>query len=216
MRDGTDGTAGTGEARGATHGATHGATALDLPETRSALDRYRARARGWTVGGLIVVAAGALFAALGGGGWGGQIAGGCVAPGVGAFAVGSGALVTARRMRRVLAAGPWTAHPAVLLPRGMNGVTVVLGDAATREAFPLVVRAVQQRFRLARPDAGGVMWWCGDPLRGGVLAQPGGGAPIWTAPVRGRNTRRLLVRRAADQGLLGLGRDAPVTPLRQP
>ncbi|BAU84373.1 hypothetical protein SLA_3464 [Streptomyces laurentii] len=192
-------------------GDTHRATALDLPETKAALAAYQARARQSAGGGALSVIAGAvLFATLGDDGLGGDVATGCVMVGVLAIVLGLFSLAAARRMRHALDAGPWIAYPALIVPRGTFAAKIVLGDPATGSAFPLVIRTIQQRYDLAQPDASGVMWWCGDPLRGGVLSQPGGGSLVWTAPVRGARARRLTVGWATEGGLLG--RPVPVQP----
>ncbi|MFF0751407.1 hypothetical protein [Streptomyces sp. NPDC004267] len=187
------------------------ASALDVPQTAGALDRYRTRARGWAAVGLGSAAAGGfLFAESADGMWSQDAGAGFLMFGLIVAGIGLGTLVTARRMRRALTSRPWSAHPAVVPPYGMRGPAVVLSDPATGEAWPLAVRAVQQRHHLAQPGASGVLWWCGDPARGGVLAQPGGGVLVWAAPVRGAGTRARLVRQAADEGLLG--RPVPVQP----
>ncbi|MFJ9826689.1 hypothetical protein ACIRSU_20295 [Streptomyces sp. NPDC101160] len=182
-----------------------GARALDVPATATALDRYGTQARGWVAGGVVAAVAGGWMAAASADSvWGGQVGPGLLTLGVLVAAVSLGTLVTARRMRRVLAARPWSAHPAELVPqRGrLHPATVVLTDPATGETWPLALRAAQQRHHLAQPGPTGVLWWCGDPARGGVLAQPGGGTLVWAVPVLRRNARRSLVRRAADDGLL--------------
>ncbi|MGW5419580.1 hypothetical protein [Streptomyces sp. NPDC003943] len=182
-----------------------GARALDVPATANALGEYRTRAHGFWAGGVVVaVAGGLLVAASADGVWGEQVGPGLLTFGLLVAAVSLGTVVTARRMRRVLAAQPWSAHPADLVPsRGrLHPATVVLTDPATGETWPLALRAVQQRHYLAQPGPSGVLWWCGDPERGGVLAQPGGGTLVWAVPVLHRNARRSLVRRAAEDGLL--------------
>ncbi|MGW4159840.1 hypothetical protein [Streptomyces sp. NPDC004788] len=182
-----------------------GARALDVPATATALDRYGAQARGWVAGGVVAAVAGAgTVAASADGVWSEQVGPGLLTLGVLVAAVGLGTLVTARRMRRVLAARPWSAHPADLVPpRGrLHPTTVVLTDPTTGETWPLTLRAAQQRHYLAQPGPTGVLWWCGDRARGGVLAQPGGGTLVWAVPVLRRNARRSLVRRAAEDGLL--------------
>ncbi|MFG2114436.1 hypothetical protein ACGFRB_17675 [Streptomyces sp. NPDC048718] len=185
-------------------GETRAATALDLPATRDALTAYRARARTWSGGGLLAFVTGVvLFGVLSGEGLAGDIPGGCVTFGGGAMVLGLAGMVAGRRMRRALAAGPWTAHSAVIVPRGMGMMKIALSDPATGEAFALVVRTVQPRLHLAQPDASGVMWWCGDPLRGGVLSQPGGGSLVWTTRIRSEGNRRRAVARAMGEGLLG-------------
>ncbi|MFI8963475.1 hypothetical protein ACIGO8_15335 [Streptomyces sp. NPDC053493] len=199
-----------GAARAARASGAGGAAAgvgLDLPAVARALRTYRWRAGAWAGGGLAAIVAGGLLTGLA------EEPRTAVPPldlgpallGVGLVTcvLGLGSLVIARRMRRALSARPWSAHPALLVPRGLNAARVVLADPATGEAWPLAVVATQQRIHLARPGAGGVLWWCGDPRRGGVLAPPGGGALIWTRPVRGAQERRLLARRAAQAGLLG-------------
>ncbi|MEE4492352.1 hypothetical protein [Streptomyces sp. BE230] len=85
----------------------------------------------------------------------------------------------ARRMRRMLAAGPWTAHTSVLVPRGRNGAAVVLNGPGPGELLPLTPWTTWSRMDLLnRSD--------------GVLAPPGGADHIWARPIRGRRARSLM------------------------
>ncbi|MFJ1550755.1 hypothetical protein [Streptomyces sp. NPDC088246] len=160
--------------------------ALDLPGTAGALERYRASAWRWFGGGAaglfsaVFVIGWSVFPTLGGLG--------------GALLVG-GAVVRhrARRMRRVLGAGPWVAHTSVALQRGSSGAVVVLSGPGPGELLPLAPSTAQWRFPLLN-GPGGVLWWCGDPRKGGVLAPPGGTELIWAKPVRSRRARSIAAR----------------------
>lgn len=187
------------------------ARALDLPETAKALDRYGRRASAVVTGGcvLFVPAAGVALVAPGKP-WADDLIGALVALGVLVLGAGAGSWFLARRMRRVLGSGAWSAHAAVAVRSMRTTETVVLRSPAGDGLWPLEVVAVRQRYEPLRPGPDGVMWWCGDPTRGGVLAPPGGGALLWTRPVKHRRARRRIVEQAARTGLLG--RAAPVQP----
>ncbi|WP_327162933.1 hypothetical protein [Streptomyces zaomyceticus] len=187
------------------------ARALDLPETAKALDRYGRRASAVVTGGcvLFVPAAGVALVAPGKP-WADDLIGALVALGVLVLGAGAGSWFLARRMRRVLGSGAWSAHAAVAVRSVRTTETVVLRSPAGDGLWPLEVVAVRQRYEPLRPGPDGVMWWCGDPTRGGVLAPPGGGALLWTRPVKHRRARRRIVEQAARTDLLG--RAAPVQP----
>ncbi|WP_406382426.1 hypothetical protein [Streptomyces sp. NBC_01618] len=162
--------------------------ALDLPGTAKALERYRTSAWRWLGGGAVGLwSAVSLAVCLDG--WPGS-------PTLGGF---SGALLVggavvrhrARRMRRVLGARPWVAHSSVALQRGNSGAAVVLSGPGTGELLPLVPSTPQWRLALLN-GPGGMLWWCGDPRKGGVLAPPGGTELIWAKPVRGRRARSIV------------------------
>ncbi|MFJ2935044.1 hypothetical protein ACIO8G_20020 [Streptomyces sp. NPDC087219] len=185
--------------------------ALELPETARALDRYGRRASGVMTGGcvLFVPAAGVALVAPGEP-WADDLIGALVALGVLVAGAGAGSWALARRMRRVLGSGPWSAHAAVAVRSMRSTEAVVLRSPAGDALWPLEVVAMRQRYEPLRPGPDGVMWWCGDPSRGGVLAPPGGGALIWTRPVKHRRARRRIVEQAAGTGLLK--RATPVQP----
>ncbi|WP_128984316.1 hypothetical protein [Streptomyces roseicoloratus] len=193
--------------------------ALGREATARALGRYRRRVVWGTAAGAVLVGLGLGFGLLpggllpgvpgaggpgaGGGTWARDVAAGLCTAGVLMLLVGLGALRTARMMRRTLAAGPWSAHPAVAVVRGgMTPATVVLSDPDAGRAWPLVVAATRQRYERVRPGPDAVLWWCGDPGSGGVLAPPGGAELVWARPVRGHHTRRRAVGLAAAAGLL--------------
>ncbi|MFF2411324.1 hypothetical protein [Streptomyces sp. NPDC058092] len=164
--------------------------ALDLPGTTDALERYWTSAWHWFGGGATGVCS-AVFLAVFLDGW-------SVSPtlgGLGGALLMGGAVVRhrARRMRQVLGAGPWVAHSSVALQRGSSGAAVVLSGPGTGELLPLAPSTPQWRFPLLN-GPGGVLWWCGDPRKGGVLAPPGGTELIWAKPVRGRRARSIAAR----------------------
>lgn len=159
--------------------------ALDLPGTANGLTRYRASARRWCAAGTAAVLL-AVFAD----GLGRSFVPPLAA--IGALSLLMGALVPlqARRMRRVLAARPWTAHTSVILQRGNGGAAVVLGGLGPHRLLPLTPWTTQWRLDLLnRSDS--VLWWCGDPRAGGVLAPSGGTELIRAKPIRGRRARSL-------------------------
>nr|WSW68340.1 hypothetical protein OG461_20205 [Streptomyces sp. NBC_00995] len=168
------------------------AVALDLPGTAAGLERYRASARRWCAAGVAAAVPAVLLAAFADG-----FARSFVQPlaVLGALSLLMGAVVPlqARRMRRVLASAPWTAHASVVVESAARGATVVLRGTGPRELLPLTPRTTQWRLRLLhRPD--GVLWWCGDPRTGGVLAPSGGAELIRARPVRGRRAHSLAGR----------------------
>ncbi|MFJ1579131.1 hypothetical protein [Streptomyces sp. NPDC088182] len=187
--------------------------ALDVTDTAEALARYRARAGTWVRAGLAMLVGSGII---------GLIAAGrglhdvvelmpnLLALSLAALGMGLVSLRLSGRMRRHLAAAPWTVCVAVSVPRGWRAATVVLRDPATGELWPLTVWAVGSRYHPVRPAPGGVLWWCGDPRTGGVIALPGGTGLCWTRAVRGSGARQRTVRRAQRAGLLE--RQLPHTP----
>ncbi|WP_225798999.1 hypothetical protein [Streptomyces sp. NK15101] len=183
-----------------------GAGALGVGATAGALERYRRRA------GRLIGAGGvtlALTAGLGALGVPGPVLT-ILALGIVALGAGAGSLVLARRMRRALGAGVWSAHPAVAVGHSRYATSVVLRSPDGGEAWPLTVIATRQRYELLRPGPDGVLWWCGDPRAGGVLAPPGGGELIWAKRLRGGRVRRRIVAHAEAEGLMC--RAAPKQP----
>ncbi|MFD8210048.1 hypothetical protein ACFV2S_27055 [Streptomyces sp. NPDC059695] len=176
--------------------------ALGVEETAVALERYRRRAGSLMIGGLatVVLTAGIAALLVGTGSTGAAV----VPLGFGIVALGGGigSRIHARRMRRALASGTWSAHPAVALGDSAYATTVVLRAPGGSGAWPLTVVATRQRYELVRPGPDGVLWWCGDPRAGGVLAPPGGGELIWAKPLRGGRVRRRALARAEAGGLL--------------
>ncbi|WP_395358291.1 hypothetical protein ACHGLA_01120 [Streptomyces sp. YH02] len=180
------------------------ARALELPGTAVALDRYGRRAGGVLVGGGLVCALAAGVALVSPGEpWTGDLVGALAAVGVLTLAAGAASWALALRMRRVLGSGTWSAHPAVSVRSLRTTEAVVLRSPAGDELWPLEVAAMRQRYEPLRPGPDGVMWWCGDPARGGVLAPPGGEALLWARPVRHRRARRRIVEQAERTGILG-------------
>ncbi|MYV69323.1 hypothetical protein GT043_25955, partial [Streptomyces sp. SID2131] len=159
--------------------------ALDTAGTAEALDRYRERAGRTLAGSVVALVGGVVVGILPGPAWTGDVVAWAVCLGVVFACVGAGALVTARRMRAVLAAGEWSAHAAVPVARRLHSPAVVLSSPATGALWPLTVVAVQWRQDAARPGPDGVLWWCGDPRTGGVLTRPHSGELFWAKPVRG-------------------------------
>ncbi|WP_306328662.1 hypothetical protein [Streptomyces venezuelae] len=187
------------------------ARASDLPETAKALDRYGRRASTVMTSGCVLFAPAAGVALVApGASWAGDLIGALVALGVLVAGAGAGSWALARRMRRALGSGAWTAHAAVAVRDMRSTEAVVLRSPDGDGLWPLEVVAMRQRYEPLRPGPDGVMWWCGDPTRGGVLAPPGGGALIWARPVKHRRARQRIVERAAGTGLLR--RAAPVQP----
>ncbi|NML52238.1 hypothetical protein HHL19_27490 [Streptomyces sp. R302] len=178
------------------------ARALDRQDTAEALERYRRRAGRWAGAGLGALLLVPVAVLLPGTVWAEDVAPVLGGGGLVLLAFGLGALRLARRMRRALSAGDWSAHAAEPVARTLHAATVVLAAPGAGELWPLTVVAVQQRYHLAQPGPDGVLWWCGDPHRGGVLAASGGGELIWARPVRGRRARQRIVRKAEREGLL--------------
>ncbi|MFE2555414.1 hypothetical protein ACFXGT_05165 [Streptomyces sp. NPDC059352] len=177
------------------------ARALDLRETAAALERYGRRAVELMVIGAVLLALTVGVGLLPRREWTSDVIGWLAGLTLTALIFGIGARSTGKRMRHVLGAGTWSAHAAVPVARTWHSATVVLASPDTGELWPLTVVAVRQRYDLVRPGPDGVLWWCGDPRRGGVIAPPGGGELIWAKPVRGRAARRRIVARAEREGL---------------
>ncbi|MFE1271612.1 hypothetical protein [Streptomyces sp. NPDC058758] len=192
------------------------ARALDLRETAGALEAYRRSGVRKTAGGGVLLALSLGIASSGSGpAWQEDLVGWLAVLGVTGLVLGTVNLAYARRFRRVLGAGAWSAHAAVPVARSWTSEAVVLSHGpGGDELWPLAVVATRPRWEPLRPARGAVMWWCGDPAAGGVLAPPGGGALVWTRPVRGRKGRRRLVERAAGEGLAGM--PVPVQPQPAP
>lgn len=192
--------------------------AIDLPETAEALRRYRRRAGDLVNAGVTMLLAVPVLVVVG-------VSSGVddellttFGPMVFAFgwfalALGIAARVLSRRMRRALGSQPWTAHASVTAPKGRERASVVLAVGLAGDALvPLAPITSQWRFELLR-EPSGVLWWCGDPRTGGVLAPPGGGELIWAGPLRGRRAQRALARRQV-QALAH--RRAPFQPQPRP
>ncbi|MEU6379328.1 hypothetical protein [Streptomyces sp. NPDC046909] len=181
------------------------ATALGLDATGAAVAGHRRRAWAWFWGGFAAIAAGLAVgpsADEAGISWLNEVAVFCVGGGPVAMTVGMATFVNCRRMRRALMTRPWSACAAVAIPLGQGAPRVVLRDPVSGGLVPLTVRTVQQRYHLAVPGSGGLLWWCGDPHTGGVLAQPGGAQLLWARPTRTQRARRSDVQAAQRRGLL--------------
>ncbi|WP_329622569.1 hypothetical protein OG357_20755 [Streptomyces sp. NBC_01255] len=180
------------------------ARALDLPETADALERYRRRAVRLTVIGAVLLVLAVGVGLLFSGSWTPAAIGWLVLFALPTLGIGVNARSIAKRMRHVLGVGTWSAHTALPVARPWHAETVVLASPGTGELWPLTLPSVRQRFGPVVPGPDGVLWWCGDPRLGGVIAPPGGGELVWMRPVRGQAGRRRIVARA--EGLL----DRPV------
>ncbi|MFB7278543.1 hypothetical protein ACFCZV_15640 [Streptomyces hydrogenans] len=187
-----------------------GVCAIDLPGTAEELRRYRR-------GGVLLSAGGLVLAVLALAGvsvfpedppWAQDLAGFLGVGGGTAFLFGLVRFPYARRFRRILSAGPWSAHAATAVARAWSGEAVVLA-APDGGVWPLRVVASRSRWQEVRPVPAGVLWWCGDPRKGGVIAAPGGGPMFRAAPVRGKAARRRLLDLAAEAGLAALPVPAP-------
>ncbi|MGA5063412.1 hypothetical protein ACPB9E_06445 [Streptomyces exfoliatus] len=192
-------------------------SALERAGTAEALDRYRQRAALWVKTGAAVLAAGVALGVLSvdspGADWVPEVLPYPLAGGGFALLLGLGAQRFARRMRRVLGAGDWSAHAVVALPKGV----VVLAGPEPGVLLPRQVVAVKERYARVEPGPDGVLWWCGDPRGGGVVAPPGGGELVWTRPVRRTGARRRAVALAELRGLaerpaIGLPLPAAASP----
>ncbi|MFC8508497.1 hypothetical protein ACFU3J_30920 [Streptomyces sp. NPDC057411] len=188
--------------------------ALDREATRQGLGRYRRQMERLTwAGAAAVVLALVLLLLPVGASWVTDAAAGLGVAGLIAGGVGLGALRNAGRMRRALAAGAWSAHPAVAVVRGgLVPPSIVLGDPDGGQAWPFDLAATKQRYERVLPGPDGVLWWCGDPDRGGVISAPGGGEPVWARPVRGHHTRNRTLGLAAAAGLFTRPAAAPPGP----
>lgn len=186
--------------------------ALDLPATTGGLARYRASARRWCAAGAAGLIPAVLLAFFADG-FGQSFVPPLTVFGVLSLVMGAVVPPQARPMHRMLAAGPWTAHTAVVVRRGGGGgAAVVLSGPGPGEVLVLAPWTTRWRLDLLnRSD--GVLWWCGDPRTGGVLAPPGGGELIRAKPIRGRLARSLVARPRAN-GLLT--RPAPPQPQTAP
>ncbi|KUL42800.1 hypothetical protein [Streptomyces regalis] len=184
---------------------THTTTGIAHPATAFALAGFRRRAWSWLGGGLGAMVVGLMVgppADEAGIGWLNDIAVFCVGGGPVAAVVGVAALVNYRRMRRALSAHPWIACSAVGIPPRQGNPRTVLRHPLTGDVIPLSVRTLPQRYHLANPDPGGVLWWCGDARTGGVLAQPGGVDLLWAGRTRTGRRRRRDASTAEREGLL--------------
>ncbi|MFE0654567.1 hypothetical protein ACFVZH_39255 [Streptomyces sp. NPDC059534] len=186
--------------------------ALDREATRRGLGRYRRQAVRGTGAGAALVGLGLVFVLLPvDASWASDVAAGLGTTGLIVLGIALSALRSAGRMRRALAAGPWSAHPAVAVVRGgMVPPSIVLGDRVGGQAWPLTMAATKQRYERVLPGPDAVLWWCGDPDRGGVIAPPGGEELIWARAVRGYHTRNRTIGLAAAEGLFD--RPTPVQP----
>ncbi|KIF69135.1 hypothetical protein HY68_11915 [Streptomyces sp. AcH 505] len=179
--------------------STHVTSALDVGATAEALSRYRRRALRWTAAGAVLLTVGTATA-----GSLGASAGSLLALALILLAVGLGSLRLARRMARQLAATTWTSCAAVATPHGPHGAAVVLKDPASDALLPVAPMTTIRRHLVdpGSPESDGVLWWCGDPRTGGVVAPPGGGELVWVRAVRGPLRRQRTIRDAEQRGLL--------------
>ncbi|MET7505755.1 hypothetical protein [Streptomyces albidoflavus] len=194
-------------------------SAFDQGETAASWRAYRRRAWVWLGVGCGLAGGGLALVALG-----------SVAPfledlamyplvlGVTAVVVALGALAIASAMRRTLRSGTWTACLASAPPPGLWSPRLVLRTPGGMREWVVVAVCVQQRFPLAVPPPSGVMWWCGDPDRGGVVAHPDAPALLWVRAVRLPGLARRDLRRAAAAGRPGRGvsaqpKGSPPAPL---
>ncbi|MFC9702290.1 hypothetical protein ACFTWD_16465 [Streptomyces sp. NPDC056943] len=190
------------------------ARALDLRETAAALERYRRRAGEVTVAGVVLLVLAVGVELLPTVAWTSDVIGWLVLLGLTALGFGIVTRAIGARMKHVLGAGTWSAHAAVPVGRAWGRATVVLASPGSGEVWPLKVVASRPRYDGVRPGPDAVLWWCGDPGLGGVIAPPGGGELFWAKPVRGRAARRRIVARAEREGLLS--RPAPRSPQPAP
>ncbi|WP_158718662.1 hypothetical protein [Streptomyces griseus] len=193
-----------------------GTRALDLPVTAEELGRYRRGGLRLAVGGFALA-----FLALVCFGflpeeplWAEDLAGFLCVGGATACAFGLVRLPNARRFRRILASGRWSAHPATAVSRSWSGEAVVLAGVDGGDLLTLRVIASRARWQGAQPSPTGVLWWCGDPRRGGVLAVPGGGPLFRAKPVRGAAARQRLLAVAEETRLTEL--PVPAQPQAAP
>ncbi|MEV6202518.1 hypothetical protein AB0M64_21435 [Streptomyces sp. NPDC051771] len=187
--------------------------AVEWPETVEALREYRRGGAQALAAGCVLMALGLAVGVAAGGverGWPGFLF-----AAVGLVAVGAGASSwpMLRRFRRVLGAGTWSAHAAVAWADDWKGETVVLAAPDGGERWPLRVVASRQRWTPVRPVTPGVLWWCGDPLVGGVLALPGGGPLFWARPLRGEAVRRRVLEHSEETGLTASDLRMPAPPV---
>ncbi|MFE6599713.1 hypothetical protein ACFU9O_23055 [Streptomyces albidoflavus] len=135
-----------------------------------------------------------------------------------AVVVALGALAIASAMRRTLRRGTWTACLASAPPPGPWSPRLVLRTPGGMREWVVVAVCVRQRFHLAVPPPSGVMWWCGDPDRGGVVAYPNAPALLWVRAVRMPGLARRDLRRAAaaerpGRGVSAQPKGSPPAPL---
>jgi len=170
--------------------------ALSTHATARALRGYRARAVAVTAVGCAATGAWvSLSAASNDMGvwtdWGAVLLG----FGLVAIVIGVGALVLARRMRRVLSRHPWVAcrcrfrDPAD--GDGAWGPPLVLRDPDVESIhYALIVVSMSHRWWHLNKCDGGDVWFAGDPAQGGVVSPPGGTLLLWTRPSRFGRRRR--------------------------
>ncbi|AJF65935.1 hypothetical protein [Streptomyces vietnamensis] len=184
--------------------------ALDVEETAAGLERHRRGTALLVVAGVVALVLAVAVELLVADTWASDATYWLFAPGFLALCFGIGSWGNARRMRRTLGAGTWSAHPAVAIGSSQYATSVVLRSPDGAEAWPLTVITTRQRYELVRPGPDGVLWWCGDPRVGGVVTTPGSGPLIWAKPMRGGRVRRRSVARAEAEGLMR--RAAPRQP----
>ncbi|EYT81709.1 hypothetical protein CF54_17900 [Streptomyces sp. Tu 6176] len=124
-----------------------------------------------------------------------------VACGLAAVLLGVRTLRTAGHAREVLRRGPWTACPAVAVPARRGAARLVIRAPDSGELWPLTPLVDLSNRHAAMPPASGVLWWCGDPALGGVVAQPGGLTFVWAQPTRGHRRREADLRAAVAAGV---------------
>ncbi|WP_158791151.1 hypothetical protein [Streptomyces sp. NRRL WC-3549] len=171
-------------------------TALDLPGTAAGLGRARRHASYCVNAGLALLAAALTVVVASASASAEELAAvlgpWCFSLGAGALGLGLWLRGRVRRMRQVLGSRPWTAYASVAVQRGGGSAAVVLaGGPRGDELLVLAPLTTQWRYHLLT-DTAGVLWWCGDPRSGGVLAPPGGEELIRARPLGARRARRTL------------------------
>ncbi|MFF4248136.1 hypothetical protein ACFYY2_27235 [Streptomyces sp. NPDC001822] len=160
-------------------------TALELPATAAALRRSRRTVATCVIAGPVLLIVNLVFALLSA-----REALSLLWIPLTVSLAGGLLYTRARRMGRVLGSGPWVAHTSAVTHRGMHGATVVLARGpAHDELLVLTPHTTPWRFPLVSEPP--VLWWCGDPRTGGVLAPPGGRELIHAVPVGVRRARRI-------------------------
>ncbi|MEU1226706.1 hypothetical protein [Streptomyces sp. NPDC005828] len=177
-------------------------SALDFEGTAAELGRYRRRAGRLIGAGVVTLVLAVGASALIIDTWASDAASWLFVLGILCLVFGIGSRFNARRMRRALGAGVWSAHPAAAAARTGHATSLVLRAPDGSEAWPLTVIATRQRYEQVRPGPDGVLWWCGDPRVGGVVTPPGGGPLIWAKPLRGDRVRQRIVAQAESEGLM--------------
>jgi hypothetical protein len=187
--------------------------ALDDEATRAALGRYRLKAWGWLVCGLVVTYPLWLLIEAEGHHHYERLVGRLIGLTLVAFVAGAVMLVRASRWKRVLANRPWTAYQVHYLPRTRSSGEGLVLSSITRPDDPRITLIISTvRWRIGRLRNEPSVWACGDPTQM-VVASPVSRELFAARAPHGRLGRKWARAHRAELDTLGI--ELPEEPKRE-